>query len=546
MLTEQQQLLVLTAGRPSGQPGPQHQQQPGIVNMESFCEICQKEFCNKYFLKKHKQKIHGIMSEPSTPGGPGQSAQAGSGAEKELVLGQGDAKRSPAMAGVASEDKSDFLLQLSAKFSASVPTPTRTPPAPSPLGASPISALLQEGISAFTPEKLREMGVINPEAFCEICCKEFCNKYFLRTHKANKHGIPDPFQKQTERALQDVPENLTSRGPASQQNNMAIFATLGTDAEPGMLRSAADFDLSSRNGEFGCDVCQRSFSNQYLLKIHRFYNHSIPYVKQEEQERLGLNRGELSGLSPTGDGAASPTKKDLSKDEDGEVVMRKPAGLETDPESEMKTRESQKADDEEDDLGTSSPEDAASQDLQKLQSMIRDLTATIASESRVNCNMCRSEFENKYFLRAHMMNEHGVLLGDDGSTTDLFGNSAAGYVNAGGVDSEAYCDICQKEFCSKYFLRQHKQNIHQIAVDPATPSQSPGAGGPGQARRDIKSPRQAPSAPPTPATPHGPADQLSQATQAMQVALFGASQLGLVQGVQANLSTSLASLGGQS
>lgn len=26
----------------------------------------------------------------------------------------------------------------------------------------------------FTPERLREMGVVNPEAFCEICCKEFC------------------------------------------------------------------------------------------------------------------------------------------------------------------------------------------------------------------------------------------------------------------------------------------------------------------------------------------------------------------------------------
>ena len=27
------------------------------------------------------------------------------------------------------------------------------------------------------------------DAFCEICRKQFCNKYFLRTHKLNKHGI---------------------------------------------------------------------------------------------------------------------------------------------------------------------------------------------------------------------------------------------------------------------------------------------------------------------------------------------------------------------
>jgi hypothetical protein len=31
--------------------------------------------------------------------------------------------------------------------------------------------------------------IFNHEAYCELCNKEFCNKYFLKTHKANKHGI---------------------------------------------------------------------------------------------------------------------------------------------------------------------------------------------------------------------------------------------------------------------------------------------------------------------------------------------------------------------
>jgi hypothetical protein len=31
--------------------------------------------------------------------------------------------------------------------------------------------------------------IFNPEAYCGLCNKEFCNKYFLKTHKANKHGI---------------------------------------------------------------------------------------------------------------------------------------------------------------------------------------------------------------------------------------------------------------------------------------------------------------------------------------------------------------------
>ena len=29
---------------------------------EDFCEICQKQFCNKYYLKKHKLDVHGVIS----------------------------------------------------------------------------------------------------------------------------------------------------------------------------------------------------------------------------------------------------------------------------------------------------------------------------------------------------------------------------------------------------------------------------------------------------------------------------------------------------
>jgi hypothetical protein len=34
--------------------------------------------------------------------------------------------------------------------------------------------------------------IFNTDAYCELCDREFCNKYFLKTHKANKHGVYDP------------------------------------------------------------------------------------------------------------------------------------------------------------------------------------------------------------------------------------------------------------------------------------------------------------------------------------------------------------------
>lgn len=34
-----------------------------------------------------------------------------------------------------------------------------------------------------------------------------------------------------------------------------------------------------------------------------------------------------------------------------------------------------------------------------------------------------------------------------------------------GIDPEAYCFLCKKEFCSKYFLMSHKLNIHGFKAE---------------------------------------------------------------------------------
>merc|ERR1719211_992126 len=42
----------------------------------------------------------------------------------------------------------------------------------------------------FTPLRTGDRNqIFNIEAYCKLCNKEFCNKYFLKTHMANKHGI---------------------------------------------------------------------------------------------------------------------------------------------------------------------------------------------------------------------------------------------------------------------------------------------------------------------------------------------------------------------
>ncbi|VDK42120.1 unnamed protein product [Anisakis simplex] len=71
--------------------------------------------------------------------------------------------------------------------------------------------------------------VFNPEAFCEICQKEFCNKYYLQTHRATKHGISSAQQQQCIASASSIPGGISSSGSSGS----AAVAT----ATAGMMSS---------------------------------------------------------------------------------------------------------------------------------------------------------------------------------------------------------------------------------------------------------------------------------------------------------------------
>lgn len=466
---------------PTSEPMPSR---PGLLNMESYCEICQKEFCNKYFLKKHRQKIHGIIEpgqtiSPSTT--PSLDAKSNSPIMTTCALSLTSAptfqdKNTDEIRDIAvskMEFPSIFSLQnqkpsISIASSLGIITNSSSnlcPPVSS--GTIPVSlpspghqgSSSENSVShVFTPEKLREMGVINADAFCELCCKEFCNKYFLRTHKLNKHGINMPEISPGKPQSGSMPPSSHNQGSQSNEKMDMNFDD-SRMSEGLLIDHTQGLSFEGMTGELSCDFCNRPFSSLYLLKMHKFYTHNIPYIKEESKSKPN---------SPTGENNNQENKEN--------EFVKPHLPLPLPPTSLLPEN-----------IPTSLQEDAASQDLQKLQSMIRELNASAGSESsKIVCNLCRLEFDNKYFLRAHMMNEHGVLPNEDGhvsghnnsdfslqskltdSVSDFqrlsFGSTSPS------VDSEAYCEICQKEFCSKYFLKTHKQNIHGLPVDMSSNS----------------------------------------------------------------------------
>ncbi len=189
---------------------------PVAPDMEDYCEICQKHFCNKYYLKKHKQDVHGII--PDTP--PQKRSRTTAPVPSSVSNNTPSSLSTPlniphpglgngAHAGLNGMPNLMFLnpfappLALQGLQSGLLPAGLLPPGFPLPPGMStpgghepglktpPSSNASDSSNSERNSESLRGMNPLDAEAYCELCRKEFCNKYFLKIHRANKHGIFD-------------------------------------------------------------------------------------------------------------------------------------------------------------------------------------------------------------------------------------------------------------------------------------------------------------------------------------------------------------------
>ena len=354
------------------------------------------------------------------------------------------------------------------------------------------------------------MGVINADAFCEICCKEFCNKYFLRTHKVNKHGIVDgqtiPAKFNATCSLvspnsSTMPTTFTTSPTITTANNGTCVSTNfafnsntvngnSEELEPGQrdpssyanngddfLKSFSTTNTTSTNNSnltvgFKCELCPQQFPSNHLLKMHQLYLHNIPYNKQIEPEKAKAEsvKEEDDDCSTKGDKSEKCNKGD-NDDSDVESEITSMPHMMVSAEL--------------------ANEAANCQELQKLHSMIKDLIPTIGlnecdddqrasdtSDPKCVCHLCKFECDNRYFLRAHLINDHGFPPNEEAfaqminSTNPIDPMTMKNILESGrlpfplsgaiGESSEAFCDICNKEFCSKYFLKTHRQNIHGI------------------------------------------------------------------------------------
>lgn len=495
---------------PYSQPDTIPSRQPiRIFNPDAYCELCNKEFCNKYFLKTHKANKHGIYSDPpaSEPSATGAVNIPSYSVNLKLP------------SSVPSSDKSDTKSQhaIMNPFSDIFPSPfppkffpklnkpnhpnifdteaadnstsfssnglpngemepksnDETEESSSPRNVPTFETnfkteLDQEGTSFFTgssklspsqqnreldlSNRLRRIGVMNPKAFCEICCKEYCNKYFLRTHKMKRHGIFIPDEKDKEIKSEQVSPMTWQQNTQTSPLNLIMSEQNSSERK------------TTSPTEISCDTCGIKFQNAGLAQLHNISVHS----KQNER-----------------------SVEDVKKEVDGEK---------------------------------NSSADAISEDLQKLQTMILQLNDLDVSRTPNICTVCSKEFENRYYLHAHMMTEHGLLVEETSEMEKTGGETESGTNNNTVCDvcgkdvqnaedmkkhmaefhsnnqqqaavesnkedqngfvtpekavskteprtsmnltpTSSYCEICNKELCNKYFMKTHMQRMHGIEIE---------------------------------------------------------------------------------
>ncbi|KAL9911055.1 uncharacterized protein ACN427_005426 isoform 2-T3 [Glossina fuscipes fuscipes] len=544
-----------------------------VFNSEAFCELCNKEFCNKYFLKTHKANKHGIFdsvqetvgnSNPSTnlvamntifqmqtqrhqkmqmelqQQQQQQQWQVEQSTLNELQRGEIEISSGPqkitspaltafscglcskafanifalrrhrvkahetnqpnpnvqiASSSTSSEQKSDLsiptahsindnrILQMSADLRQDLELEQEDVSfAPQPRKLSPQSQQ-QAREANFSYDELKRLGIVNPEAFCELCCKEYRSKYFLRTHKWKRHGIFMPCD-----------------DSESQRKKYSAWPFLSVPDSP------LNFMMPH----------EQTIWNQALMAESEKFEESIHRNKRIKLETLG-----------------------------GEYVTSKTPGKEENPGSSSEDKFADQ-DSSKSTLPTLSDQiekgaafyDATLdlQNLQKLQSMIQHLT-DFSGKKSVTCHLCANEFENQCALEAHLLAKHnsGIenkywklpsknqpsTLKQSPSNSPGSGSEVKGLeelrcsscdrefislsefqkhiakvhllsavespfresfvaperpINANTSSSSSrpsftitptssYCEICNKELCNKYFMKTHMQRMHGIEIE---------------------------------------------------------------------------------
>ncbi|KAL9698681.1 hypothetical protein quinque_002122 [Culex quinquefasciatus] len=311
-----------------------------------------------------------------------------------------------------------------------------------PLLGLPSASSFNAGDNGNRPN-LPPLKIFNPEAYCELCNKEFCNKYFLKTHKANKHGIYEPqsganeslpnlgsfnpfsqlsqvFQMQQQQAALQEQQDRSNQNNHNQAPNNDSIGQQQPLARP---TTSPKLPMNPIQPTVFCDICCKKFSSLSAMRKHRSKAHEkLSDASNHDLSRAVALKEELfKSVNTNGDGERNEEEND-------------------------------------DKQGMSSAEqeaEAISVDLQKLQSMIMQLN-DLNNQRKMTCGICGKEMENQYLLHAHMIQEHNNMNENNNGMKSPLGSTPM----PSSPSEYEVCKQCDKEFSNAFVLKQHLIEAH--------------------------------------------------------------------------------------
>ncbi|XP_033240805.1 uncharacterized protein [Drosophila pseudoobscura] len=539
----------------SGFPGVDGLNRPPlrIFNPEAYCELCNKEFCNKYFLKTHKANKHGIFDPVGEP-----PSNTSNNNNNNTTSSNNNSNSGSSMSHM-------FQLQREAQPPPSVAQKTDQS------AAAPPAATIH----------------------CDICSKRFTNIFAMRRHRAKQHdqaadsspnsqpgqsrrGSPiesspqiqsltqQPIKQETQAEV-DIPKPFQLpegfREDFSLEQEEVNFVPPPRKLPSHLQQQARESNLSAEKlrrlgvhfPEFYCEMCHKEYANRYFLRTHKWKRHGI-FVPPEDLPQIGKDETQLSGwpfmplnlMLAKAAAAASMEQTEADQEPEQEPEPEQEQDLIEQPSKRIKLE----PDLDEEKLNGSV---MGLQNLQKLQSMLQQLN-DINGKRPLPCHLCGRELENQYALRAHLMTEHAAQMqlpmqmplqmapmsmplpeqhpqqlplhalyqqqaapqtppnggaggarSSPGSGEEFKQHIAEAHIprgatapsgsplregfytperpvappaGAGSVPvpppnrpaytitpTSSYCEICNKELCNKYFMKTHMQRMHGIEIE---------------------------------------------------------------------------------
>jgi len=441
-------------GGSSMQTVPPHR----IFNPEAYCDLCNKEFCNKYFLKTHKANKHGVYTSdgnnernpssilnlvpannnnnnnnPATIVAPVSSATSVPGSFQ--TLSGNLVTNTTTTQSMLIQSGSDVLPTLS-QLGKSQTSQSVTTTSGNSMELQLSSSLPYSSVTMATGEKMGSGGSSSSgsqrDSFCELCQKEFCNKYFLKRHKSKIHGISS-----------ESTSSSTNRGSKrhSSESKISSDPLFPFNLELSALRNS----LSSAGG-MNLDTLHSSAAELLAASKVSVDHHNLLLVNN--------NTGDMNNMHNTTEN--SNTSGPLSSHD----VLK----MEEDENSGELC------------IGDDNNSKGSSTDTKRAR-----LPSNMSQ--KLPCQFCAREFTNHQLLTNHLLKKHKLLVPPlpqflfplQALPSSLFdmeslGNNAAAKSQndshnhssgaSSGENDDFECSLCNRSFSSLQLLQVHTTHFH--------------------------------------------------------------------------------------